>query len=103
MELGKALVFTRQVSSSPTMSATPILHHSITPILHHSITPLLHYSITPPLHFVRLDRQENTKGGSFAGFAFDLNFAVVRLDNHLALEHADAEAALFRGLKRAEE
>ena len=33
-ELRKALVFTRHVSSRPTMSATPLLHHSITPSHH---------------------------------------------------------------------
>src|ERR1035437_5605980 len=80
------------------------MRYSNTPLLQHSITPTLHYSNTPLLqHSILLDRQQDAEGGPFADAAFNLNFNVVRLDNHLALEHADAEAALLRGLKRAEE
>ena len=41
------------------------------------------------------------EGGAFAGLGFDFDAAMVRLDDGFALEHADADAFLFGGIKGA--
>ena len=48
-------------------------------------------------------RQNDPKGRAFAQLAFDLDSASVRLDNHLALKHADAKPIFLGGLKGAEQ
>src|ERR1039457_4259993 len=64
--------------------------------MHYSITPILHRPI--PLH-----RQQDAEGGAFTGFAFDFDSAAVGLDDHLGVEHSDANTLFLGGLKRAKE
>src|ERR1044071_8138313 len=51
----------------------------------------------------RLRGKQDTESRAFAGLAVHFDSAPVGLDNHFALEHADADALLFRGLKWTEE
>src|SRR5262249_27330439 len=48
-------------------------------------------------------RQQHAKRRSFPHLAIHFDFAPVGLNNHLALEHADAEPVLLGGLKRTKE
>lgn len=48
-------------------------------------------------------RQDHAEGGAFAGFALDLDAALVGFDDHFALKHADAQAVFLGGLKSAEQ
>src|SRR5207253_8875483 len=48
-------------------------------------------------------REQYAEGGSFSEFAVHFDFSAVRLDNHLALKHPDAEPVFLRRLKRAKE
>ena len=43
------------------------------------------------------------EGGAFLGGGFDVDAAAVGFDDGFALEHADADAAFFGGLKGTEE
>src|SRR5437773_551197 len=48
-----------------------------------------------------IQRQHHAECGALAGFAVHLDSTSVRFNNHLALEHADADPALLGRLKRA--
>ena len=49
------------------------------------------------------NRQQHSEGGAFAWLALDFDPAAVGFDDHLAVEHTDADAFLFGGLERAKE
>jgi hypothetical protein len=45
--------------------------------------------------------QINAEGRAFAGFALDFDFSPMRLDNHFALKHPDANTVPFSCLEWA--
>src|SRR4051812_25938210 len=49
------------------------------------------------------ERQEDAKAGAFGGFAVDLKFSAVLLDDALGHGQADAGAASFGGVVRLED
>src|ERR1035441_9121429 len=72
----------------------PISHFHA--ILHQSTTPLLQHSTSSK-------RQQDAESGAFARLAFDFDSAAVGLDDHLGMEHSDANTLFLGGLKRSKQ
>src|ERR1035441_1042522 len=72
--------------------------------MRYSTIPPLQYSPTPILqHSISSNRQQDAKSGAFARLAFDFDSAAVGLNDHLGVEHSDANTLFLGGLKRSKQ